>query len=63
MPPWRPNYWLVAVAVLIIAGLLVGFLTTIVVLWGLTGPWITAGMVSAWAVPMYVLWRIGLSRL
>ena len=62
-PPYRPNYWLVAALTIVVALLAMAFLVTIAVLWSLAGAVTTTIMVLAYAVAMYALWRVGVSRL
>jgi len=61
--PYRPNYWVVAGLAVVLGCLAVAFLVTILILWSIAGALVTSVMVLVYAAIMYLLWRIGISRL
>ena len=63
MAPYRPNYWVVAGLAVVLGCLAVVFLVTILILWSIAGALVTSVMVLVYAAIMYLLWRIGISRL
>lgn len=63
MAPYRPNYWVVAGLAVVLGCLTVAFLVTILILWSIAGALVTSVMVLVYAAIMYLLWRIGISRL
>lgn len=63
MAPYRPNYWVVAGLAVVLGCLAVAFLVTILILWSIAGALVTSVMVLVYAAIMYLLWRIGISRL
>jgi len=61
--PYRPNYWIVAGLTAVLGCLTVAFFVTILILWSIAGALVTSAMVLVYAATMYLLWRIGISRL